>query len=931
MSDGGALALKTTCTTCPYCGVGCGVLATPKPDGSVEIAGDPAHGANLGRLCVKGSALGETVGLEDRLLYPMVREPSPSASLLPLPPAGEGPGRGPARQATWDKALATIAEGFTKTIQEHGPDAVAFYVSGQLLTEDYYVANKLMKGYIGSANIDTNSRLCMSSAVAGHKRAFGEDLVPGCYEDFEEADLVVLVGSNTAWCHPVLFERLVAAKKARPGMQIVVIDPRHTATCELADLHLPLAPGSDVRLFNGLLAWLHEHGVMDTEFVEAHTEGADKAVALALQTGGSLAHVAKACKLSEEKLRQFYALWARTEKVVTAFSQGVNQSSSGSDKVNAIINCHLYTGRIGKPGATPFSITGQPNAMGGREVGGLANMLAAHLDIGNAEHRALVQNFWQSPVIADQQGLKAVDLFEAIHSGKVKAVWIMATNPVVSMPDADRVKEALLKCPLVVVSEVMARTDTADLAHVLLPALAWGEKDGSVTNSDRRISRQRAFLSRPGEAKADWWALAEVGKRMGFAQGFDYASAHEIFVEHAALTAERNNAESLPRQLNLRGLIGLNADEYDTLQPLQWPVLQAPGSAPAVIVSRLFTDGRYAHADGKARLLPLMPRDPVNKINDDWPLVLNTGRVRDHWHTMTRTGKSPKLADHSAEPFVEIHPQDAMGWGVQDGRLARVVTQWGSCVVRVRATSSVARRQLFVPIHWNGTTASDARVGSLVNPVVDPISGEPEFKHTPARIEPFFVQWYGFVLSRKPLAETTLRTLPHLAWWTRVQGAQFIRTEFAGRGEPADWGRWAHQLLGASSDDPDWLDTRDASEGLYRGALIEGERLSACVFLSPRPEDLPARRWLSSLFAQESLSDLDRMSLLAGQAATPGVDAGPTICSCFGVGRNPIAAAIREGCATPEALGAKLKCGTNCGSCVPELRQLIALVKAERQ
>ncbi|MDO9453327.1 MAG: molybdopterin-dependent oxidoreductase [Stagnimonas sp.] len=923
MSDGGAPALKTTCTTCPYCGVGCGVLATPKPDGTVEIAGDPAHGANLGRLCVKGSALGETVGLEDRLLYPMLHR------------------EGVAQRASWDEALAQVAEGFKKTIAEHGPDAVAFYVSGQLLTEDYYVANKLMKGYIGSANIDTNSRLCMSSAVAGHKRAFGEDLVPGCYEDFEEADLVVLVGSNTAWCHPVLFQRLVAAKKARPEMQIVVIDPRHTATCELADLHLPLAPGSDVRLFNGLLAWLHEHGVMDAEFVEAHTEGADKAVALALQTGGSLAHVAKACKLSEEKLRQFYALWARTEKVVTAFSQGVNQSSSGTDKVNAIINCHLYTGRIGKPGATPFSITGQPNAMGGREVGGLANMLAAHLDIASPEHRALVQDFWQSPVIADQQGLKAVDLFEAIHSGKVKAVWIMATNPVVSLPDADRVREALLKCPLVVVSEVMARTDTADLAHVLLPALAWGEKDGSVTNSDRRISRQRAFLPVPGEAKADWWALAEVGKRMSFGESFEFSSAHEIFVEHAALTAYGNagaggrgqGMEAVPRMLNLAGLVPLTAEAYDDLQPLQWPVSQVPIPHPPspIPASRLFSDGRFAHADGRARLLPLLPRDPVNKINDDWPLVLNTGRVRDHWHTMTRTGKSPKLADHTSEPFVEIHPQDAMGWGVQNDRLARVVTAWGSCVVRVRTTSAVARRQLFVPIHWNGTTASDARVGSLVNPVVDPISGEPEFKHTPARIEPFFVQWYGFVLSRQPLNETTLRTLPHLAWWTRVQGTQFIRTEFAGRGEPADWSTWAHQLLGASSDDPDWLDTRDASEGLYRGALIEGECLSACVFLSPRPEDLPARRWLSGLFAQESLSDMDRMSLLAGQAATPGVDAGATICSCFGIGRNPIAAAIREGCATPEALGAKLKCGTNCGSCVPELRQLIALVKAERQ
>ena len=915
MSDGGgAPTLKTTHTTCPYCGVGCGVLATPQGNGSVEIAGDPSHGANLGRLCVKGSALGETVGLEDRLLHPMMRS------------------NGESRRASWDDALAAVAYGFAKTIAEHGPDSVALYVSGQLLTEDYYVANKLMKGYIGSANIDTNSRLCMSSAVAGHKRAFGEDLVPGCYEDFEEADLIVLVGSNMAWCHPVLFQRMVAAKKARPEMQIVVIDPRHTATCELADLHLPLAPGSDVRLFNGLLAWLHQHGVMDAEFVAAHTEGADKAVALAVETGGSLAHVARACKLSEEKLRQFFALWARTEKVVTAFSQGVNQSSSGTDKVNAIINCHLYTGRIGKPGAAPFSITGQPNAMGGREVGGLANMLAAHLDIASPAHRELVQNFWRSPVIAEQQGLKAVELFEAIHAGKVKAVWIIATNPVVSLPDANRVKAALQNCPLVVVSEVMARTDTADLAHVLLPALAWGEKDGTVTNSDRRISRQRRFLPIPDTAKPDWWALAEVAKRMGFATGFSYTSAAEIFEEHAALTAERNDdtaADAIPRQLNLAGLMGLSAEQYESLQPQQWPVLKQ--SSPQITsTTRLFADGRYAHPNGKAKLLPLMPRDPVNKVNDDYPLTLNTGRVRDHWHTMTRTGKSPKLADHSAEPYVEIHPQDAMGWGVQNARLARVSTQWGSCVVRVRATSSVARRQLFIPIHWNDQTASDARVGALVNPVVDPISGEPEFKHTPAHIEPFFVNWYGFVLSRAPLPESVLRAQPHLAWWTRVQGTQFIRTELAGRGTPENWSAWAHQLLSASNDDPDWLDTHDASEGLYRGALIEGERLSACVFLSPRPEDLPARRWLGGLFAQESLSDMDRMSLLAGQAATPGVDMGPTICSCFGVGRNPIAAAIREGCATPEALGAKLKCGTNCGSCVPELRQLIALVKAER-
>ena len=896
----------TVRTTCAYCGVGCGVLATLRGDSGVEIAGDPEHGANLGRLCVKGSALGETVGLEDRLLHPRLRDAD-----------GE-------RRASWDEALTTVAEGFAKIVAEHGPDAVAFYVSGQLLTEDYYLANKLMKGYLGSANIDTNSRLCMSSAVAGHKRAFGEDLVPGCYEDFEQAELVVLVGSNTAWCHPVLFQRLTAAKKARPELQIVVIDPRHTATCELADLHLPVAPGSDVRLFNGLLAWLHQHGVMDAEFVGAHTRDAERAVAVAVETGGSLAHVARACKVSEEKLRQFYALWARSEKVVTAFSQGVNQSTSGSDKVNAIINCHLYTGRIGKPGATPFSITGQPNAMGGREVGGLANMLAAHLELANPAHRALVQDYWQSPRIAEKPGLKAVELFEAIHAGRVKAVWIMATNPVVSLPDADRVREALQRCELVVVSEVMARTDTADLAHVLLPALAWGEKDGTVTNSDRRISRQRAFLPAPGEARADWWMLAEVGKRLGHTEAFAHRSAHEIFLEHAQLSTAGNREGEQPRVFTLAGLDALDRAGYEALQPVQWPLRD--GSP-----SRLFADGRFAHADGRARLLSLWPREPANRPDDDWPLVLNSGRVRDQWHTMSRTGKSPKLAGHLPEPYVEIHPQDAMGWGVQDGRLARVVSRWGACVLRVKATRGVPRRQLFVPIHWNGQTASDARVGALVNPAVDPLSGEPEFKHTPARIEPFYVDWYGFVLSRRPLADAALRAVPELAWWTRIQGTQFLRYELAGRGRPPDWSAWSQRLLAVPGDDPDWLEASDLSEGLYRGVLVEDERLAAALFVSPRPEDLPTRSWLSGLFVQEQLGDADRVALLIGQALDPASDTGPTVCSCFGIGRNPIAAAIRAGCTTPDALGAHLRCGTNCGSCIPELRQLIASVRAERQ
>jgi assimilatory nitrate reductase catalytic subunit len=893
--------MSAVLTTCPYCGVGCGVRAQRGAD----AAGDEAHPANRGRLCVKGSALAETVGLEGRLLHPMMRD-----------------NREPFRRASWDAALARVAEGFASTIARHGPDSVALYVSGQLLTEDYYAANKLAKGFLGTANIDTNSRLCMSSAVAGHKRAFGSDSVPGCYEDFEQADLVVLVGSNTAWCHPVLYQRLLAARRERGGApRLVVIDPRRTVTCEDADLHLPVKPGTDVWLFNGLLAHLHRHGLMDRAFISARTSGADAAVATALRTTGSTAHVARVCGIAEERLLEFYRLFAATERVVTAFSQGVNQSSSGVDKVNAIINGHLLTGRIGKPGMGPFSITGQPNAMGGREVGGLATALAAHLELGDARHRELLRGFWNCPSVPDQPGLKAVDLFEAIHEGRVKAVWIMATNPVVSLPDADRVRAALSKCELVVVSDIMARTDTTLHAHVLLPAAAWGEKDGTVTNSERRISRQRAFLPAPGDAKPDWWIVAQVAQRMGFGEAFDWRSAHQVFVEHARLSAHEQ--ARLPRGFNLAGLAELSAAGYDALAPIQWPVPSKdhPGTP------RLFADGRFHTPDGRARLLPLVPRAPGHAPDDEYPLVLNTGRVRDQWHTMSRSGRSPKLATHTPEPYLEIHPQDAMMCGVRDGRLARVASRWGACVLRVKAQPTVARRQVFVPIHWNDQTASDARVGALVNPVVDPISGEPEFKHTPVRVEPFDVDWHGFVLARRPLPRSAL---DGATWWTAIAGARFMRYELAGRGQVADWHDWSRVLLDVGEPAADWLEASDLAENMFRAAHVVDDRIQSCVFVSPRSEDLPARAWLSSLFVQDQLAELDRVSLLVGQPADPQADTGPTVCSCFGVGRNVIVKGIREqSLGTVEALGAALKCGTNCGSCVPELKALLATVQAE--
>ena len=894
-------------TTCPYCGVGCGVKAGVEAGGAVHVEGDVLHPANGGRLCVKGSALGETVDLRGRLLHPLLRGPD-----------------GVLRRTGWDEALDRVAAGFRRVIEQHGPEAVAFYVSGQLLTEDYYVVNKLAKGYLGTANIDTNSRLCMSSAVAGHKRAFGEDVVPGCYDDLEQAELIVLVGSNTAWCHPIVYQRIAKAKERPSAPRLVVIDPRHTASCESADLHLPVKPGTDVWLFNGLLAFLFQHGAMDARFVQAHTQGFAQTLAVAQADAGDPAEVARICGLQLADLLNFYRSFARCERSVSLFSQGVNQSSSGTDKVNSIINCHLLTGRIGKPGMGPFSLTGQPNAMGGREVGGLANMLAAHLELENPVHRQLVQSFWRSPRIAERPGLKAVDLFEAVGDGRIKALWIMATNPVVSLPDADRVKKALARCEWLVSSDIMAQTDTNAFAHALLPALGWGEKDGTVTNSERRISRQRAFLAAPGEARADWRIVCDVAQRLGFVEGFQFEDVHAIFAEHARLTAYRNHeahADGLPaarRMLNLEALANLDRRAYDSLQPVQWPVA-ADGEGAA----RLLGDGRFSHADGRARFVPTPARMPVHATDREYPLVLNTGRVRDQWHTMTRTGKAPRLGGHIAEPFVDMHPHDALRCGVREGELARVQSRWGSMVARVKHGGGILAGNVFVPIHWNDQFASDARVGGLVNPVVDPISGEPEFKHTPVQVEPFPVRWYGFALSRNRLAPDGL------SYWTSIQGDRFLRYEIAHRERPSQCGAWARAWLGVTDADADWLEYEDRSTGVYRAAYLIDDRIESCLFLSSRP-DLPARQWLASLFAQDPLEEGDRMALLLGEPASAAADTGPMVCSCFGVGRNTICEAIREqGLETPAQITERLRAGGNCGSCVPELRQLIAEVRAE--
>lgn len=905
----------STKTTCPYCGVGCGVVAHVKHTAQgqvVSVEGDVSHPSNYGKLCIKGSNLADTLGLETRLLQPMLGRNTQQ------------------KTTTWDTALKQIAQQFQSCIEQYGAESIAFYVSGQLLTEDYYVVNKFVKGYLGTANIDTNSRLCMSSAVAAHKRAFGEDIVPASYQDFEQTDMVVLVGSNTAWCHPVLYQRIMQAKAER-DIFVVVVDPRFTSTCEQADLHLPILLGQDIALFNGLLQYLHQHGCADQSFIDAHTQGIDAALQSS-QAEQNPEDVAKQTGITLEKLQQFYAKFAQTERVMTLFSMGVNQSSQGVNKANAITNCHLYSGKIGKIGAAPFSMTGQPNAMGGREVGGLANMLAAHLDIDNPQHQQLVQNFWKSPVIAKSAGLKAVDLFEAVESGKIKALWIMATNPVVSLPNADQVKRALEKCPFVVVSDICQNTDTTAFADVLLPALGWGEKDGTVTNSERRISRQRAFLDAPGIAKADWWTVSQVAKRMGFS-GFNFENVSEIFSEHAQLSASENvplaqrDESKTFRYFNLQGLTGLTLQEYDDLNPTQWPVWDKQQSIETV--RHIYANGKFSHPDGKAKFIAVENIAPVNACTSEYPLALNTGRIRDQWHTMSRTGLSANLSTHRAEPFCEIHAQDALKYGLKEGDLVEVSSTWGRCILKTAISQGIRRGQVFAPIHWNDQVASDARIGRVVNPVVDAISGEPEFKHTPVMLQPFYTQWQGVFYARNEYATMVKASMEACVWWTKVTTAKAVRYELADRRKYDDITKHLKELLPFQDESFEWLNVDDHSAQISHSIVLKDGILIASLYIAPRAL-LPDRDWVAGLFKRERLSAMHRKALLAGQPISMNNNEGPLVCSCFKVGKNRIIETIKEkNISNEKQVTACLKAGGNCGSCLPEIRGLIKACQTE--
>ena len=864
-------------TTCAYCGVGCGVDISLFNNVPTKLEGMREHPANFGRLCVKGTHLLDTTGSDNRLTSPLINN----------------------QAVTWDEATDHVANKFNDIIQKHGPDAVAFYVSGQLLTEDYYIANKLMKGYIGSGNIDTNSRLCMSSAVAGYKRAFGEDVVPCTYEDLEQTELLILIGSNAAWTHPVLYQRMERAKQLNPNMKVVVIDPRKTDTAELADTFLNIKPGSDAALYNGLLNYLNKHNHLDTQFIAQHTNGFESALQEA--TKWSCEAVSDFCDIAIEQVTEFYALFAKSPSAISFYSMGINQSSSGVDKCNAIINAHLASGKLLKPGSGPFSITGQPNAMGGREVGGLANQLAAHLDIENEAHQSLVQRFWLSPTIAKKAGSNAIDMFDEIAAGKIKAVWIMATNPMVSLPNNAAIKKALETCELVVVSDCIAKSDTLKFADVAFPSTGWGEKNGTVTNSERRISRQRPLVAPYSGAKNDWQIMCEVAKKMGF-EGFDFTDPSGIFEEWAQLTDFENNGSRL---LNLSGLVGLTKSQYDNLKPIMWPVVKNEPYKNG----QVFTNNQFSTADKKARFIPITPQLPVQKTSSDYPFVMNSGRIRDQWHTMSRTGKSTALSSHITRPYIEINPLDASKLAIKQNDLISAIAQTGQVTAHAKVTDAVRKGECFMPIHWNKQFASSATVSGLYQSVVDPLSGQAECKHGAVNIvKAPFVQYMQLFAKNELVINSD--------FWLKVNASNCFNYQLALNEPQSDLLYYCQTLTGLQGQ---WSAMNTAKA--MHVQCIQNDQLAFVGVISNEQKEI-SLEWINHLFAEPLLTFTQLQSLLY---ATPDEEftQGVQVCSCFKVREQPIINAIKNGANTVEQLGSELKCGTNCGSCKTQLSQLI--------
>jgi assimilatory nitrate reductase catalytic subunit len=984
-----------TKSTCPYCGVGCGVIIETKASQIVGVRGDPDHPANFGRLCSKGQTLhltaSKAVNDQTRLLYPMLRESRASQQ--------ERTGH---HRVSWDCALSHASARFRNIIESDGPDAVGFYISGQLLTEDYYVFNKLAKGLIGTNNIDTNSRLCMSSAVAGYKQSLGADAPPTCYDDVNHAECIFIVGSNTAFAHPVLFRRIEDAKLRRPfasgqgdGLKIIFCDPRRTDTAELADLYLPIQPGTDVMLFNGMLHIMLWEGWLDRAFIDAHTQGFDELKALVRDCTPEL--VAQTCGINKEDLWTAAKWFATSKSTLSLYCQGLNQSTSGTAKNTALINLHLATGHIGKAGAGPFSLTGQPNAMGGREVGGLSNLMSAHRDMANAAHRLEVEQLWGMDKLGLQvparPGLSAVELFEAAADGQVKALWIACTNPMQSMPDLKTVRRALERAEFVVLQEAFATTETAAFADLLLPATTWGEKHGTVTNSERRITRVRAAVPPSGEARHDWQIVCDFAAALkkatplsaradispaaqgqtntdttglvlpyaigGMSQSdrgvlhLAYESPEEIWNEHRESTRGRD--------LDITGLSYALLDKA----PQQWPFAQS-NTYGLQGKERLYEDGIFPTPDGKARFVARAYKPTFEPRESRFPFSLTTGRLRDQWHGMSRTGTLGRLFGHVPEPTVQMNEQDMLRRGLKAGDLVYVTSKRGSLVLPLEASREIGMSGAFIAMHWgsqflSGKASNGERllgVNALTTSAFCPDSKQPELKHAAVKILKAELPNAVLAVAWLPLeaAHTARAKLQQLMgefdFASLVPfGQEAVNTEAASANESggpgAPGGRCGLLFRAANQYAPAFevLETieailqlngaaalryRDKKNDQYRVALMQAEPASEPLlkgFLLAG--DASSGGWMQTLLQQDLSAQAFRRRLLLPSKAAP--EGAPTkaaqVCSCLNVSAGSISACLQrttgDEASRLSQLQGELKCGTSCGSCVPTLKRMI--------
>ncbi len=953
--EGMSATVNNTRSTCPYCGVGCGVIIESQGGQITGVRGDPEHPANFGRLCTKGSTLHLTASApitrQARLLHPMRREHR-----------GERPVR-----IGWDQALDFAAGKFNEVIREHGPDAVGFYISGQLLTEDYYVFNKLAKGLIGTNNVDTNSRLCMSSAVAGYKMTLGADAPPTCYDDVNHAQCIFIAGSNAAWAHPILFRRIEDAKAANPQMKIIVCDPRRTDTAEIADLFLPIQPGTDVMLFNGLLHIMLWEGWERRDYIASHTSGFDALKATVRDCTPDL--VAQVCGIPKEDLLLAARLFATSPATLSLYCQGLNQSSSGTAKNAALINLHLACGQIGKPGAGPFSLTGQPNAMGGREVGGLANLLSAHRDMSNPRHRAEVAALWGVPSVPDRPGKAAVEMFQAAADGEIKALWIACTNPAQSMPDQATVRRALQRAELVVVQEAFATTATCDYADLLLPATTWGEKCGTVTNSERRISRVRPAIAGPAETRHDWEIAAEFARRLevllppplgeggGGGGGtsptqppsqpspkggksktlFHYTTAESIWNEHRESTRGRD--------LDITGMSYAALD----CRPLQWPM--AEGQADGM--ARLYENGVFPMSDGKARFANVSYQPVAEPRESRYPFSLMTGRLRDQWHGMSRTGTIGRLFGHVAEPSVQMNPQDMSRRGLSEGDLVHVTSKRGSIVVPVQASNELGLAQAFMAMHWgseflSGSSSTGtplAGVNAITTSASCPTSRQPELKHAAVKILKAELPWSLLAMAwlaeddalqaREQLRQV-MAQFPFASCvpFGRERAGVLLRAA-AHEAPPDESVARIEELLGLSGAHV--LRYADRKKGQRRTMRLVRDgaataRLDGFVLAG----DTRAEAWIKTLLQEELPAQAYGRQLLVPGAKAPMAlqSRGKQVCACWNVTDTQIGEYL-AGAEGPDeqwlaALQTDLKCGTQCGSCVPELKRLVRVAAPSR-